>query len=178
MLGKIVAEWLIEQEKVNKQLSLESKEVRRNFVVAQVANLNLEKKVAELAEALKRCQDEKKTAEEALDRSRKDLEKKWKTHDDDLRLIENLRDHDNSLKTAENLRTNNSDLAKSLSSKEQKIQDLERALIDQKEASERSVYEIISRLKNLFEEYERSLNEFGVRPAPLPADLGLPEFME
>jgi hypothetical protein len=69
MLGKIVAEWLIEQEKVNKQLSLESKEVRRNFVVAQVANLNLEKKVAELAEALKRCQDEKKTAEEALDRS-------------------------------------------------------------------------------------------------------------
>jgi DNA anti-recombination protein RmuC len=93
-------------------------------------------------------------------------------------LIENLRDHDNSLKTAENLRTNNSDLAKSLSSKEQKIQDLERALIDQKEASERSVYEIISRLKNLFEEYERSLNEFGVRPAPLPADLGLPEFME
>jgi hypothetical protein len=33
-------------------------------------------------------------------------------------------------------------------------------------------------LKNLFEEYERSLNEFGVRPAPLPADLGLPEFME
>jgi hypothetical protein len=69
MLGKIVAEWLIEQEKVNKQLSLESKEVRRNFVVAQVANLNLEKKVAELAEALKRCQDEKKTAEETLDRS-------------------------------------------------------------------------------------------------------------
>jgi hypothetical protein len=30
----------------------------------------------------------------------------------------------------------------------------------------------------LFEEYEKSLNEFGVRPAPLPADLGLPEFME
>jgi hypothetical protein len=94
-------------------------------------------------------------------------------------LIENLRkDHDNSLKTAENLRTNNNDLAKSLSSKEQKIQDLERLLTDQKEASERSVSEIISRLKNLFEEYERSLNEFGVRPVPLPADLGLPEFME
>jgi hypothetical protein len=33
-------------------------------------------------------------------------------------------------------------------------------------------------LKNLFEKYEKSLNEFGVRPAPLPADLGLPEFME
>jgi hypothetical protein len=33
-------------------------------------------------------------------------------------------------------------------------------------------------LKVLFEEYERSLNEFGVCPTPLPADLGLPEFME
>jgi hypothetical protein len=38
--------------------------------------------------------------------------------------------------------------------------------------------ETISRLKNLFEEYEKSLNESGIRPAPLPADLGLPEFME
>jgi hypothetical protein len=69
-------------------------------------------------------------------------------------------------------------LAKSLSSKEQKIQDLERALTDQKEASERSVSEIISSLKNLFEEYEKSLNEFGIRPVPLPTDVGLPEFME
>jgi hypothetical protein len=69
-------------------------------------------------------------------------------------------------------------LAKSLRSKEQKIQDLKRALTDEKEASERSFCEIISRLRNLFEEYERSLNEFGVCPAPLPADLGLPEFME
>jgi hypothetical protein len=33
-------------------------------------------------------------------------------------------------------------------------------------------------LKVLFEEYERSLNDFGVRPAPVPADLGLSEFME
>jgi hypothetical protein len=38
--------------------------------------------------------------------------------------------------------------------------------------------ETISRLKNLFEEYEKSLNKFGVRPAPFPADLGLPEFIE
>jgi hypothetical protein len=36
----------------------------------------------------------------------------------------------------------------------------------------------MNKLKHLFEEYEKSLNEFGVRPAPLPADLGLPEFME
>jgi hypothetical protein len=33
-------------------------------------------------------------------------------------------------------------------------------------------------LKLLFKEYEKSLNKFGVRPAPLPADLGLSEFME
>jgi hypothetical protein len=82
------------------------------------------------------------------------------------------------LKTTEDLLTNNADLAKSLSSKEQKIEDLERALDEQKKTSERSVSEIISRLKNLFDDYERSLNEFGVRPAPLPADLGLLEFME
>jgi hypothetical protein len=179
MLGKIAAKRLIEQEKVNKQLSLESKEVKRNFALTQAANVDLEKKVAKLAEALKHCQDGKKAVEEAIERSRKDLEKLQKTHDDDLWLIENLhKDHDKSLKTTEDLRTNNVDLAKSLSSKEQKIQDLERALAEQKETSERSVSEIISRLKNLFEEYERSLNEFGVHPAPLPTDLGLPEFME
>jgi predicted nucleic acid-binding Zn-ribbon protein len=119
MLGKVAAERLIKQEKVNKQLSHESKELKCNFTLAQAANLDLEKKVAELAEPLKHCQDEKKAAEEALDRSRKDIEKIEKTHDDDLRMIENLRkDHDKSLKTAEDLRTNNADLAKSLSSKE------------------------------------------------------------
>jgi Rad3-related DNA helicase len=135
--------------------------------------------VAELVVALKSCQDEKKSAEEAIDRSKKHLEKLQKIHDDDLWLIENLcKDHDKSLKTAEDLRTNNADLAKSLSSKEQKIQDLKRALTDQREASGRSVSETISRLKNLFEKYEKSLNEFGVRPVSLPADLGLPKFME
>jgi hypothetical protein len=170
MLGKVAAERLIDQEKVNKQLSHESKELKCNFTLAQAANLDLEKKVAELAEALKHCQDEKKAAEEELDRSKKDLEKLEKTHDYDLRLIENLRkDHDKSLKTAEDLRTNNADLVKSLSSKERRIQDLERALTQQREDSG---------LKILFEEYERSLNEFGVRPAPLPTDLGLPEFLE
>jgi hypothetical protein len=32
-------------------------------------------------------------------------------------------------------------------------------------------------LKALFAEYEKSLNEFGVRPAPLPSNLGVTEFM-
>jgi hypothetical protein len=94
-------------------------------------------------------------------------------------MIKNLRkDHDKSLKTAEDLRTNNSYLAKSLSAKDRRIQDLERALSEQKEVSRKKVSNLLNKLKLLFEEYERSLKEFGVRPAPLPADLWLPEFME
>jgi hypothetical protein len=63
MLGKIASERLVEQEKVNKQVSQESKELKRNFDLAQAANLDLEKKVAELAEALRQCQDGKKIIE-------------------------------------------------------------------------------------------------------------------
>jgi hypothetical protein len=60
----------------------------------------------------KKCQDENKIIEEAAENSRKDLEKLRKTHDDDLRLIENIcKDHDKSLKTVEDLHTNNADLA-------------------------------------------------------------------
>jgi chromosome segregation ATPase len=126
LLGKIACEWLVEQEKVNKHLSKESKKLRRNFDLAQAANLDLEKKVAELTEALRQCQDGKKIAEEALEQSKKDFEKLQKTHDDDLSLIENLhKDHDKSSKAVEDLRHNNTDLTKTLSSKEQKIQDLE-----------------------------------------------------
>jgi hypothetical protein len=179
MLEKVATERLIDQDKLNKQLSQESKELKRNFALSQSANLDLEKKVAELAEALKRCQDEKKVADEALEQSKKDLEKLQKTHDDNLSLIENLRKtHVRSSKFAEDLRANNADLARSLSSKEQKIQDLEKALTEQREASGKKISDIINRLKILFEEYERSLNEFGVRPEPLPADLGLREFMD
>jgi hypothetical protein len=179
LIGRVAAERLVEEEKINAQLSQESKEVKHNFALAQSANLDLEKKVAELVEALKHCQDEKKVAEEAAESSRKELEKLRKTHDDDLRMIENLRkDHDKSLKTVEDLRTNNSDLAKSLSAKDRRVQDLEKALTEQKESSRKKVSDLLNKLKLLFEEYERSLKEFGVRPAPLPADLGIFEFME
>jgi predicted nucleic acid-binding Zn-ribbon protein len=179
MFGKVAAEQLIDQEKVNKRLSQESKELKRNFALAQSANVDLEKKVAKLVEALKHCQDEKKVADEALEQSKKDLEKLQKTQDEDLSLIENLcRTHDKSSKIAEDLRANNADLARSLSSKEQRIQDLEKALTEQREASEKRVSGIISKLKALFGECERSLNNFSVRPAPPPADLVLPEFME
>jgi hypothetical protein len=178
MLGRVAAERLIEQEKVNTQLSQETKELKRNFSLAQAVNIDLEKKVAELAEALKQCQDSKRIAEEALEQSNRDLEKLQKTHDDDLSLIENLhRNHDKSSKIAEDLCANNADLAKSLSSRERKIQDLEKALTEQREASRKKISGIVNKLKALFEEYEKSLNEFGVRFAPLPANLGLPEFM-
>jgi hypothetical protein len=53
-----------------------------------------------------------------------------------------------------------------LSNKEQRIQDLEKALADQRETSERNISEIINKLKLLFEEYEKYLKNFGVRPAP------------
>jgi predicted nucleic acid-binding Zn-ribbon protein len=96
-----------------------------------------------------------------------------------LQLIENLRkDHDKSSKTAEDLRTNNADLAKTLSSKERKIQDLEKALADQREASGKNISEINCKLKLLFKEYEKSLMNFGVHPAPLPADIEISDFME
>jgi small-conductance mechanosensitive channel len=177
MLRKVAVERLVDQEKTNKQLSQESMELKRNFSLAQSANLDLEKKVAELAEALKVCQDEKKVAGVALEQSKKELEKLQKTHEDDLSLIENHRkNHDRSSKVVEDLRANNADLARSLSSKDQRIQDLEKALTEQ--SSGRRISEIINRLKALFMEYEKSLNEFGVRPAPLPWNLGISEFMD
>jgi chromosome segregation ATPase len=118
MLGKVAVERLVDQEKSNKQLSEESKELKRNFALTQSTNLDLEKKVAELAEALKICQDEKNVAGEALEKSEKELEKLQKTHEDDLSLTENLRKiHDRSAKVVEDLHANNADLARSLSSK-------------------------------------------------------------
>jgi chromosome segregation ATPase len=136
LLGKVASQRLVEQEKINKRLLDDSKKLSRDFKLSRAANSNLEKKVSELVEALKKCQDEKKIAEEAFANLRKDLDKLQKTHDDDLKLIKNLRkDHDRSSKAAEDLRINNVDLAETLSSREQKIQDLEKALADQREAS-------------------------------------------
>jgi hypothetical protein len=69
-------------------------------------------------------------------------------------LIENLRkDHDKSCKAAEDLRVNNAVLVKTLSSKEQRIQNLEKALAERNEPSSQEVAEIMNKLKLLFEEY-------------------------
>jgi Mn-dependent DtxR family transcriptional regulator len=62
--GRIACERLTEQEKTIEELSKESRKLKLNFDLAQAMNLDLEKKVAELAEALKRCQDGKKIPEE------------------------------------------------------------------------------------------------------------------
>jgi DNA repair exonuclease SbcCD ATPase subunit len=75
MLGKVAIERLTEQEKVNKQLSQKSKELERSFALAQSTNVELEKKVAELAEALKISHDEKKVAEATLEQSRRSWRK-------------------------------------------------------------------------------------------------------
>jgi type IV secretory pathway VirJ component len=179
MLGKVAIERLAEQEKINEQLSQKSKELERNFALAQSANMELEKKVAELAEALKRSHDEKKVAEATLDQSKKELEKVRKSHEDDLSVIEKLREkQERATKTAEDLRINNACLAKSLSAKDRKIVDLEKALAEQSEASKKNTSETLEKLKLLYEEYKKSLNEFGVRPAPLPDNIEILDFMD
>jgi chromosome segregation ATPase len=139
----------------------------------------LEKKVADLAVALKKCQDDMKIAIDGKRVAEEALEKLQKTHDNDLRLIENLRkEHNKSSKTAEDLRINNADLAKTLSNKEQKIHDLEKALADRYEASEKDISDVLDKLKLLFKDYEKALTEFGVRPAPLPSNSGMSNFMK
>jgi hypothetical protein len=67
----------VEQEEATKKLSKESRKLKHDFNLAQAANLDLEKKVAKLDEALKKYQDErkiaedgKKVAEETLENSR------------------------------------------------------------------------------------------------------------
>jgi hypothetical protein len=128
---------------------------------------------------LKINQDEKKLGESTLEQSKKELDRVQKSHEDDLSVIENLRGkHERAMKIAEDLRTNNSSLAKSLSTKDRKIQDLEKALAEQNAASKRNTSETLEKLKLLCEEYKRSLKEFGVRPAPLPDNIEIPEFMD
>jgi type IV secretory pathway VirJ component len=141
--------------------------------------MELVKKVAKLAEALKTSHNEKKVAEATLEQSKKELEKVRKSHEDDLSVIEKLREkQERATKTAEDLRINNASLAKSLSAKDRKIVDLEKALAEQSEASKKNTSEILKKLKLLYEEYKKSLNEFGVRPAPLSDNIEIPEFMD
>jgi hypothetical protein len=60
IFGRIACERLIEQEKANKKLVDNHQKLSHNFKLSRAANSDLEKNVAQLAEALKKCQDEKK----------------------------------------------------------------------------------------------------------------------
>jgi hypothetical protein len=54
-LGKVASQRLVDQEKINKKLLDDSKKLSRDFKLSRAANSNLEKKVSERAEALKKC---------------------------------------------------------------------------------------------------------------------------
>jgi molecular chaperone DnaK (HSP70) len=91
ILARVIVDRLLEQEEAIKKMSRESKKLKCNSNLARAANLDQEKKVADLADALKKCEDEKKivedekkVAEESLKNLKKDLEKLQKTHDEDL----------------------------------------------------------------------------------------------
>jgi hypothetical protein len=105
----------------------------------------------------------KRLAEVALVDLKKNLEKLKKTQEDDLGMIENLC---RTLTKMQKLLMT-SDLVKTLSAKEQKIEDVERALSERSETSGRDD-EIGENLKLLFEEYREALRNFGARPGLFP----------
>jgi chromosome segregation ATPase len=135
IVGKVVSERRNEKEKLVAKLSNDSQKLKHDLKKAHASNLELENRITELADSLKKCQEEKKLAEAALRDSKKDHEKLNKIREDDLKMTENLhRDVDKSTTTIDELRstnveisTKNTELAKTLSMKEQAILDLEKA---------------------------------------------------
>jgi hypothetical protein len=67
---------------------------------------------------------------------------------------------------------------RTLSNKEQKIQDLERALSEQRKVSGQDVDEIKKKLNLLFGEYREALKNFGVCPGPLPENEEISDLMD
>jgi chromosome segregation ATPase len=169
IVGKVVSERLLEKEGLVEKLTSESRKLKREMNKAQASSLDLEQRITELADSLKKFQDEKGLVEAALRDSQKELEKLNKTREEDLKMIENLRkEADKNTKTINELSSKNSELAKSLSMKEQAIQDLEKALYEHSKTSDKDVYEIKQNLTVLFEEYKEALKQFNTRPSPLP----------
>jgi uncharacterized protein YeeX (DUF496 family) len=127
LVGKVVSERLLEKEELIGKLFGESNKLKRELNKALVSSVDLEQRISELTDSLKRCQDEKRPAKAALQDSKNDLVKLDKTHEDVLKMIENLRkDSDKNAKTVDELRdskaelsTKNTDLTKTLSRKEQ-----------------------------------------------------------
>jgi hypothetical protein len=117
--GRIACECLIEQEKTNNKLIEDRKKLSRDFKLSRAANSDLEKRCLNWLWPSKNARTKRRPLRRLL-RVREEISKNFKkTHDEDLRLIENLRkDYDKSSKAAKDLRTNNADLAKTLSNKE------------------------------------------------------------
>jgi predicted RNase H-like nuclease (RuvC/YqgF family) len=84
----VVSERLLEKDEVIKKLFGESKKLSRELNKAQASGIELEQWISQLADSLKKCQDEKRLAEAALYDSKKDIEKLNKTHEDDRKMIE------------------------------------------------------------------------------------------
>lgn len=64
-----------------------------------------------------------------------------------------------------------------MSTKEQIIQDLEKALSERNESSSKDVDEIKRNLKLLFEEYKEALKQCGVHPSSLPKSEEISDLM-
>jgi F0F1-type ATP synthase membrane subunit b/b' len=79
IVGKVVSERLNETEKLVGMLNGESQNLKRDLNKAQASNLELENRIAELEDSLKKCREEKKLAKDALRDSKKDHEKLTKT---------------------------------------------------------------------------------------------------
>jgi chromosome segregation ATPase len=179
IVGKVVSEWLLEKEELIGNLTDESRKLKRDLNKARASGLDIEKRITELVDSLKKCQDKKGPAKAALRDSKKDLEKLNKAHENDLKVIENLRkEADKNTKIVDDLSSKNSKLAKTLSAKEQTIQDLEKALSEQSETSSKDVDEIKQNLKLLFEEYKEALKQFITRPSPLPGSEEISDLLD
>jgi hypothetical protein len=77
--GRIACERLIEQEMKNKKLVEDRKKLSHDLKLSRAANSYLEKKVSELAVALKKCQDEKRSLKRLL-RIREEILKSFRKH--------------------------------------------------------------------------------------------------
>jgi chromosome segregation ATPase len=91
LVGKIVLGRFNENEELVAKLSDESENKKRDLDKIQALNLELEKQIMKLKESLKKSEEEKKLAETTLRDLRKDHNKLSKAHEDELKVIQNLR---------------------------------------------------------------------------------------
>jgi septal ring factor EnvC (AmiA/AmiB activator) len=136
VVGRLVSEQLVAK------LSDESRDLKRDLENTQTSNLDLYKQIKELKESLKKSHEEKKLVDVALRNLKKDHDKLAKAHDNDLKMIQNLRKYVDKSIIAINepcganaeLVTRNVDLAKTLSTREKTILNLEKVLTERCEA--------------------------------------------